>query len=73
MSSLRVNEVTNLTSDGAVSFSEGVIIPTNQNIQNVFINAGIITASSFSGSGIGITNISAISIGKAIATITTTL
>lgn len=71
MSSLRVNEITNLTSNGAVSFPEGVVLVSNQEIQNVTINAGIITATAFSGSGAGVTNIPATSLGLAISVIST--
>lgn len=71
MSSLRVNEITNLNSNGAVSFPEGVVLVSNQEIQNVTINAGIITATAFSGSGVGVTNIPAASLGLAISVIST--
>jgi len=58
MSTLRVNKITNLNDDGPVEFSKGVVLPANQSItpERLLINTtGIMTATSFSGVGAGIT------------------
>ncbi len=58
MSTLRVNKITNLNDDGPVEFTKGVILPANQSItpEGLVINtAGIMTATTFSGVGYGIT------------------
>ena len=57
MSSLRVNRIVNLTDDGPVEFSKGLQVPAGQQIDGqIVINAvGVMTATSFSGVGAGIT------------------
>lgn len=57
MSTLRVNKITSV-SDGPVEFTKGVILPAGQSITetNLYINTvGVVTATSFSGVGAGIT------------------
>lgn len=67
MSDLRVDQISNLSGTGAVSFSQGVVLSSTSAISNVVINAGVITATSFSGSGIGITNVTGLTNAKGIA------
>ena len=52
MSVLRVNEITNLNDNGAVEFSKGVVLPSLTGDVTV---SGVCTATSYVGSGIGIT------------------
>ena len=69
MSTLRVNKIVNLNDNGPVEFSKGVVLPANQNIEgNVVFNcSGVVTATTFSGSGAGITSLPGVPNGKAIA------
>jgi hypothetical protein len=55
MSVLRVNQITDLDGTGAVEFSQGVSIPSNQTVTGDINLSGICTATAFVGSGIGIT------------------
>ena len=57
MSTLRVNRIVNANDNGPVEFSRGVTVPSGQSINgNILINtSGIVTASTFSGVGAGIT------------------
>ena len=54
MSSLRVNKIVNLNDDGAIEFSKGLTILANNPIASgaVVVNTtGVVTATSFKGSG----------------------
>jgi len=51
MSSLRVNQITNLNNDGAVEFSSGITIPSGQTITGNITLSGVCTSTSFSGDG----------------------
>ena len=57
MSTLRVNKIVNLADDGPVEFSKGVTVPSGQQIDGdiVISTVGVVTATSFSGPGTGIT------------------
>tara|TARA_Y100000004_G_scaffold153615_1_gene177429 strand:- start:9791 stop:10024 length:234 start_codon:yes stop_codon:yes gene_type:complete len=57
MSSLRVNKIVNLSDDGPVEFSKGVTVPSGKTIDGdiVISTVGVVTASSFSGPGTGLT------------------
>ncbi len=57
MSTLRVNKISNLNDNGPVEFTRGVVVPSGQRIDGriVINSSGIITATSFSGVGLGIT------------------
>jgi len=72
MSTLRVNQITNLDSDGPFEFSTGVTIPSGKNIGgdgNVFINyVGVITATAFSGNGSNLQFDGFLSKGQAVST-----
>jgi hypothetical protein len=72
MSSLRSNKIVNLNDNGPVEFSKGLQVPAGQEISgDIVINAvGIMTATAFSGVGIGITTfgvVNEVSSSKAIA------
>lgn len=74
MSTLRVTKITNLNDNGPVEFTKGVTLPANQRIVDPNGNSaiqistatGVVTATSFRGSGSGITNLSGTSYGKAL-------
>ena len=57
MSTLRVNKIVNLADDGPVEFSKGITVPSGQQIDGdiVISTVGVVTATSFSGPGTGIT------------------
>jgi hypothetical protein len=55
MSTLRVNNLTNQTGDGPPEFSQGVSIASGKTITGSISITGVATASSFVGSGVGIT------------------
>jgi len=55
MSTLRVDQITNEAGTGAVEFSQGVSIPANKTITGNISLTGIITATTFVGSGAGLT------------------
>ena len=57
MSTLRVNKVVNYNDDGPVEFTKGVEVPVGQSISGNINIAGVVTATSFVGSGIGITSL----------------
>lgn len=70
MSSLRVNKIVNLNDDGAIEFSKGLTILSNNPIASgaVVVNTtGVVTATSFRGSGAGLTGLAGVSSKKAIA------
>jgi len=72
MSALRTTKITDLNGTGPVEFTRGATVPSGQVITGtVVINTtGIVTATSFSGLGIGITTfgvINEVSSSKAIA------
>lgn len=78
MSTLRVIKITNKDDDGPVEFTKGAILPANQQIINsdtlqtaieVSTSTGVVTATSFHGSGIGITGLSGTSTGLALGLI----
>ena len=55
MSTLRVDQITNEAGTGAVEFSQGVSIPANKTITGDISLTGIVTATTFVGSGAGLT------------------
>ena len=57
MSTLRVNKVVNYNDDGPVEFTKGVILPAGQSLNGDINITGVVTATSFVGSGIGITTL----------------
>ena len=70
MSSLRVNKIVNLNDDGPIEFSKGLTILANNPIASgaVVVNTtGVVTATSFRGSGAGLTGIPGVETKKAIA------
>lgn len=72
MSTLRVNQVVNYNDNGPVEFSKGVVVPSGQQINGTLVinSVGVVTATSFSGVGAGITTFGVaneISNSKAIA------
>ena len=70
MSTLRVNKISNLNDNGPVEFTKGVEVPVGQSISGNINIAGVVTATSFVGSGIGITSLGVpgeVRISKAIA------
>ena len=73
MSTLRVTKITNKDDDGAVEFTKGAILPAGQSIVNEagasaleIATSGVVTATRFSGSGIGLTGIEGTPKGKLI-------
>ena len=78
MSTLRVIKITNKDDDGPVEFTKGAILPANQQIINsstlqtaieVSTSTGVVTATSFHGSGIGLTGLTGTSTGLALGLI----
>ena len=67
MSSLRVKQLLNADANGPVEFSTGIEIPSSNNIIYGNLNVGVVTATSFSGVGSGITFATAVEISKVIA------
>lgn len=69
MPEIKVDRLVNRNDDGAPELSKGAVIPSGQIINGAggISVTGIITASSFSGSGSGLTNLSVASPSKAIA------
>lgn len=76
MSTLRVNKIVNLNNDGPIEFTKGVTVPSGQKItdgtgnEKIVINSvGVVTATSFVGSGENVTSIpgNGIPKGKALA------
>ena len=69
MPTLRVNKIVNYNDDGPVEFSKGVSVPSGQEIDGTLIinSVGVVTATSFSGVGAGISIPNSIPNGKAIA------
>ena len=72
MSTLRVNKIVNYNDDGPVEFSKGVSVPSGQEIDGTLVinTVGVVTATSFSGVGAGITTFGVaneVSTSKAIA------
>lgn len=55
MSVLRVNAITNFEGVGVVTFSKGLIVPSGKSIDGDINISGVVTATSFVGSGAGIT------------------
>lgn len=55
MSTLRVDQITNEAGTGAVEFSQGVSIPADKTITGNITLTGIVTATTFVGTGAGIT------------------
>lgn len=57
MSALRTAKITDFNGTGPVEFSKGVTVPSGQTISGtVVINTtGVVTATTFSGSGAGVT------------------
>jgi hypothetical protein len=67
MSNIRVNKI-QTDSEAAVLFTKGLTIPETHNITADITNVtGVVTASNFSGSASGLTNLSGISVGRGIA------
>lgn len=76
MSSLRVHQITNLNDDGPVELTKGATLPSNQSIVDengdnaIVINAtGVVTATTYHGSGDGITGLTGVPRGKGIGII----
>ena len=67
MSTLRVDQIANESGTGAVEFSQGVSIPANKTITGDISLTGIVTATTFVGSGAGITMSNSITNSKAFA------
>ena len=68
MSVLRINQIANKTDDGAPTFTKGVVVAAGYALTCSGINiSGVITATSYSGDGSSLTNLSAVSTSKAIA------
>ena len=69
MSSLRVDSITNRTSDGPPLFTQGLTVSSGYALTcSGGVNiTGVVTATSFTGDAGGITNLSGISPGQAIA------
>lgn len=68
MSSLRVNTITNTAGTGPVEFTKGVSVPSGKAIVTPNINlTGIITATSFVGSGSRLTFPNSVATSKVIA------
>lgn len=67
MSTLRVDQITNEAGTGAVEFSQGVSIPAGKTITGDISLTGIVTATTFVGSGAGLTAPSGVSNVKMIA------
>lgn len=69
MSKIKVDSISNKTDDGAPELTYGAIIPSGQQFTvNGNVNvSGIITASSFSGNGSGLTGLRIATPSKAIA------
>lgn len=67
MSTLRVDQITNENGTGAVEFSQGVSIPENKTITGNISVTGIVTATTFVGSGIGLTATNSVPNSKAFA------
>jgi len=57
MSTLRVNKISNLNDDGPVEFTKGIEIPAGQLLNGNINITGVVTATSFVGSGIGLTTL----------------
>ena len=57
MSSLRVNTISNYEDNGPVEFVTGIQIPAGQTLNGDINITGVVTATSFVGSGIGITTL----------------
>jgi hypothetical protein len=57
MSTLRVNKISNFNDDGPVEFTKGVEVPAGQSLNGNINITGVVTATSFVGSGIGITTL----------------
>lgn len=61
--SLRVNRISNVDDNGPIEFTNGVIVPSGQSITPaalVINTTGVVTATSYSGNGSGITNLTGI-------------
>ncbi len=68
MSMVKVNTVTNLDGDGPPDFDAGVNLELDSSLTDVTINSsGTVYATSFSGDGSELTNVSGTSAGKAFA------
>lgn len=67
MSTLRVDQITNEAGTGAVEFSQGVSIPAGKTITGDISLTGVCTATTFVGSGVGITVTGGVTISKALA------
>lgn len=68
MSSLRVNTITNTAGTGPVEFTKGVSVPSGQVIKAPNINlTGIVTATTFNGSGANLTFAGSIPVARSIA------
>ena len=69
MSKIKVNSIVNKNDNGATELTRGATVPSGQLFTangNVNIT-GVVTATSFSGNGSGLTNIPVATQGKAIA------
>ena len=67
MSNIRVNKI-QTDSEAAVLFTKGLTVPETHNITADITNVtGVVTATSFSGNGSGLSNLPGISLGKGIA------
>lgn len=68
MTRIKVNSISNRNDNGPVNLPFGISLPSSQiTVGNLSISAGVITATSFSGNGSGLTNIQVTTASKAIA------
>ena len=68
MSTLRVNNLTGYSGESAVTFTKGLSIADGKNIDTDGITvSGVVTATSYSGSGSGLTNLPGVNNSKGIA------
>ena len=68
MSTLRVNSISGYDGESAVTFTKGLSVADGKSIDtNSIIVTGVVTATSYSGDGSGLSNISGITNSKGIA------
>jgi hypothetical protein len=69
MSTLKVNYLVNINDNGPPTFTQGIVVSAGYALTcNGGVNiAGVVTATSFSGNGSGLTNLAVVSPSKLIA------
>ena len=69
MSTLKVNSIVNRTDTGGPTFLVGARVPVGQifKVEGGVSIAGVVTATSFSGSGANLVNLSVVTAGKTVA------